>query len=246
MYNPMMDESQQQLEIPQQQTLLASAFNMQPLQATLSATADDATTPFNENLKFGSAFFMSMSVQASSGGPAQNEEFPILGAEPYISSKKQRKKPLKKEEKPKEPEDPCRGKPKEFFIQELDSVSKAPLCNIEQSVFVATYYPEHYFMPKDILEWLYDMAEYRDACEEAKNQGIYNVAPEGQPTIPGDKWDSYQRQHAKRKDHVEHNDDDSEEESLLGFPKNYKEMQNMKKKTSAAHSRRADQYQKKR
>lgn len=67
----------------------------------------------------------------------------------------------------------CRGKPKEFFIHELDPVRC--ICSKEQIVFVANYFPEHYFTPSDILMWLYDMAEYRDACEEVKNKDIYSI-----------------------------------------------------------------------
>lgn len=60
----------------------------------------------------------------------------------------------------------------------------ACICSKEQLGFVATYFPEHYFTPIDILMWLYDMAEYRDACEEAKNQDIYSIPPGGRGAKP--------------------------------------------------------------
>jgi hypothetical protein len=90
--------------------------------------------------------------------------FPALGAT---------NTPAQPEKKKDENVDPCHGKPKEFFIYELDARANVCICKAEQLTFVATYYHEHYNSPIDILMWLYDMAEYRD--EEQKYYDSYSA-----------------------------------------------------------------------
>lgn len=68
----------------------------------------------------------------------------------------------------KNPEDPCYGKPKEFFIYEFDQASNTCICLPDQLTFIAINYVEHYNAPIEILIWLYDMAEYKEGTEEQK------------------------------------------------------------------------------
>jgi len=70
----------------------------------------------------------------------------------------------------KEPEDPCYGKLKEFFIYEIDPIRNVSICLPEQLTFIAIHYPEHYTSPIDILIWLYDMAYYKEEVEEQKRR----------------------------------------------------------------------------
>jgi hypothetical protein len=70
----------------------------------------------------------------------------------------------------KELEDPCDGKPKEFFIYSLDPSTGVCICTPDQLKFVAIHYTEYYFTPIDILGWLYDMAVYRDEQEANKRK----------------------------------------------------------------------------
>jgi hypothetical protein len=62
----------------------------------------------------------------------------------------------------KDDEDPCKGKPKEFFIYEYDEKAKVCKCKTEQLTFIAIHYPENFDEPIDLLMNLYDMAENRD------------------------------------------------------------------------------------
>lgn len=66
-------------------------------------------------------------------------------------------------------DDPCHGKPKEFFLFEYDKKWNVCVFKAEQLTFVAAYYNAHYESPVDILMWLYDMAEYRDELENEKS-----------------------------------------------------------------------------
>lgn len=59
-------------------------------------------------------------------------------------------------------DDPCHGKPKEFFIYSYDARTNVCMFSAEQSTFVACHYPDHYSSPANILDWLYEMAQYRD------------------------------------------------------------------------------------
>lgn len=93
-------------------------------------------------------------------------EFPALGETGAAEAGKKKKAEVKKE-----PEDPCYGREKEFFIYDFDEVANVCICSPEQLGFVATHYPDHYFIPIDILGWLYEMAVYR---EQAEQDNVYN------------------------------------------------------------------------
>jgi Elongation factor Tu GTP binding domain len=153
----------------------------------------------------GSSSFVPKSKQAAQP-VASNESFPALGGE----APKKTAAPAKKE-----PEDPCFGKQKEFFIYEYDPASNICICSTEQLSFIATYYMEHYFTPIDILMWLYDMAEYKEACEY---DAIYNSRPQKTTTTTGAK--------SKTKKAIEEIDDN--EESTFGI-KSYKDMKKLQK-----------------
>jgi hypothetical protein len=59
-------------------------------------------------------------------------------------------------------DDPCQGKPMEFFIYEYDARTNTCMYSAQQLTFVASHYPEYYSSPYNILKWLYEMAQYRD------------------------------------------------------------------------------------
>ncbi len=80
-------------------------------------------------------------------------DYPALGEEGKVTTSAPKKD---------EDEDPCKGKPKEFFIYDLDQVTNTCIYSFEQLTFVSIHYPEYYHTAIDILMWLYDMAEYRD------------------------------------------------------------------------------------
>ena len=52
---------------------------------------------------------------------------------------------MEKKEQPinQEPEDPCFGKEKEFFIYEFDRKKNDCICTDEQIAFIACHYAEH-------------------------------------------------------------------------------------------------------
>lgn len=124
--------------------------------------------PLQTALPPGGAAASSFSAGSSSFKPGSDDfipknkktpaDYPALGQTPE-NAKAQTKKP--------EDEDPCKGKPKEFFIYEHDPENNVCFCSFEQMTFVSIHYPDHYSAPIDILMWLYDMAEYRDDLKEA-------------------------------------------------------------------------------
>jgi len=130
-------------------------------------------------------------------------DFPALGGNDF--------KPQGKQPEKKEPEDPCYGKPKEFFIYTLNPHTKRCQCTVEQMEFVACNYFEHYSAPIDILMWLYDMAEYRDDLEEQKR--IDDLLP---PSVKPHKTDD------GKKNKKTKNDDIDMEESTFGHTKQKK------------------------
>ena len=77
---------------------------------------------------------------------------------------------FKKQPLNKEAEDPCFGKEKEFFIYEFDARRNVCICTTEQLTFIACHYIKHYYQPRDILDWLYDMAEQRQRHAEEEKE----------------------------------------------------------------------------
>ena len=121
-----------------------AAFNLGNL-----ANFNAGASSFNPS----SGGFVPKSKQAAGG------EFPALGG----GDNKTQAAPAKKKD---EDEDPCKGKPTEFFIYDLDPNRNVCICTEEQMKFIAIHYPEHYSAPIDILMWLYDMAEWREAQKQ--------------------------------------------------------------------------------
>ncbi len=60
----------------------------------------------------------------------------------------------KPEKKNNEYPDPCHGKPKEFFIIDVDPLDNTIVCREELLTFIAINYPDHYSNPFDIIMWL--------------------------------------------------------------------------------------------
>lgn len=143
----------------------------------MNATVTDAATTSSFNAASFSSFkpgaaTSNVFVPKSKQAAAPSTDFPTLGGEVG----KQQPKKLEK----KEPEDPCHGKPKEFFIYEINPVRNVCICLPEQLEFIACHYSEHYFNPIDILMWLYDMGSYReDEIEQQKIDNEYNKGPAG-------------------------------------------------------------------
>lgn len=192
---------------------------MAALQSSLPATGGAATSSFSAG---GGSVFIPKKKQAAAGGG----DFPALG---------QTGAPAAKEAPKKEPEDPCYGKPKEFFIYDFNQQTNTCFCLPEQLTFVATYYTDHYFAPIDILMWLYDMAEYRDAVKEqkeldekkAKQAAALGAAKSG-PTVTA----AASKGKVAKKE-VTYELSDEEEESTFG--NNYKQL--AKKKSAPAPSK---------
>ncbi len=62
------------------------------------------------------------------------------------------------------------GKPKEFFKYDFDQIGNVSFHSIEQMNFIKLHYPEYQYYPDDLLEWLYEMAEFRDKKNATKLQ----------------------------------------------------------------------------
>ena len=168
----------------------------------MSTAVTDAATTSSFNTSSFSSFKPGASsafVPKSKQAAAPSNDFPTLGGDVG----KQQPKKLEK----KEPEDPCHGKPKEFFIYEMNPVRNVCICLPEHMEFIAIHYSEHYFNPIDILMWLYDMAEYRDdVIEQKRLDDEYNKGPIGK----GKPVQTKGRKHVK-------DDSEEEEESSFGY-----------------------------
>lgn len=160
-----------------------------------------------------SASFVPKKKQAAATGG----EYPVLGTDQSAATQKKEVK--------KEPEDPCYGKPKEFFIYEFDPASNICICLPEQLTFIAIHYPEHYKSPVDILMWLYDMAVYKESVEEQKRiDEMYKKQPKDKKPVVAGKTQT--KKQAKK----EVSSESEEEDTTFGL--SYKNLQ--KKKPAAA------------
>ena len=70
--------------------------------------------------------------------------------------------------KGEKPVDPCFGKPKEFFVYEMDLKRNVCICTADQMEFIALNYKEHYYEPIEKLKWLQNQAIKRDNQFEKK------------------------------------------------------------------------------
>lgn len=208
--------------IPQTTTAApaTSSWNLASLQQTLPAAGGSS---FSASSAAGGSVFIPKKKQAAAGGG----DFPALGVTPTDAAKDAPKK---------EPEDVCYGKPKEFFIYDFNPQTNTCFCTTEQLSFVSIYYTDHYFAPIDILMWLYDMAEYRDALNEQKElEAIYGAKPKTTAKAPTTTAATVAGKTATKGKQVKKQESSEEEydEEESTFGNNYK-ASNKKKPVAAA------------